>query len=184
MSQFEQSGTADDDQEDQSPGGTSWRRYTMRQKMVSIGNDYWVENEQAEKVYEIDGKIGLHKNFIFKDVHGKTLAKIHKVLLTVKETIEIEGPNGEKLAEVKKDLFTPLKEHFIVTIRNGPDLEIHGNILDHEYTIGSGSKKLAQVSKKLLHMRDSYNILIEPGQDEVIILAVVVCIDEMTHPAG
>jgi uncharacterized protein YxjI len=156
----------------------------MHQKMVSIGNDYWVENEQAEKVFEIDGKIGLRKNFIFKDVHGKKLAKIQKALLTVKETMEIEGPDGEKLAAVKKDLFTPLKEHFVVNLNTGPDLEIHGNILDHEYTIEKAGSKIAQVSKKLLHLRDSYSISIEAGQDEVIILAVVVCIDEMTHPGG
>jgi len=155
--------------------------YVMRQKMVSIGNDYWIEDEQGETVYKIDGKIGVHKTFIFKDAHGKRLAKIHKALLTVKETMDIEGPEGEKLAVVKKDLFTPLKEHFVVNMKIGPDLEIHGNILDHEYTIGKGGKNVAQVSKKLFHVRDSYTISIEPGQDDVMLLAVVVCIDEMTH---
>jgi uncharacterized protein YxjI len=184
MSQFEQFDTHDDDQDNQSLRQTSGRRYVMRQKMVSVGNDYWVENEQGEKIYEIDGKIGLHKNFIFKDASGNKLAKIHKVMLTVKETMEIEGPQGEKLAVVKKDLFTPLKEHFVVNMGNGPDMEIQGNILDHEYTISDGHKKFAQISKKLLHVRDSYNVLIEPGQDEVIILGVAVCIDEMTHPRG
>jgi uncharacterized protein YxjI len=37
------------------------------------------------------------------------------------------------------------------------------------------------VSKKYFHVRDSYSVSIEPGQDDMIILAVVVCIDEMTH---
>jgi uncharacterized protein YxjI len=156
-------------------------RYIMRQKMVAIGNDYGIENEQGVQVYKIDGKIGLHKSFIFEDVHGKKLAKIHKVLVTVKETMEIEGPAGEKLAVVKKDLFTPLKEHFVVDVKNGPTMEIHGNILDHEYTISDGSNYVAQVSKKLFHLRDSYSISIKPAQDDVFILAVVVCIDEMTH---
>ncbi len=95
--------------------------------------------------------------------------------------MEIEGPDGEKLAVVKKDIFTPLKEHFVVDIINGSNLEIHGNILDHEYSIEDGRSKVAQVSKKLFHVRDSYSISIEPGQDDVFILAVVVCIDEMTH---
>jgi uncharacterized protein YxjI len=166
---------------DRSPVNPGSKRYIMRQKMVSIGNDYWIENEQGEQVYKIDGKIGWHKTFIFEDPRGKRLAKIHKVLVTVKETMEIEGPDGEKLAVVKKDLFTPLKEHFVVDVKNGSDLEIHGNILDHEYSIEDGRNKVAQVSKKLFHVRDSYSIPIEPGQDDVLILAVVVCIDEMTH---
>ena len=158
------------------------KRYVMRQKMVSIGNDYWIENEQGETVYKIDGKIGIHKTFIFEDAQGKRLAKIHKALLTVKETMDIEGPDGEKLAVVKKDLFTPLKEHFVVNMENGPNLEIHGNILDHEYRIGEGRDKIAEVSKKWFRLRDTYGVEIDPGQDDALILAVCVCIDEMAHP--
>ena len=157
------------------------KRYVLRQKMVSVGNDYWIEDEQGETVYKIDGKIGIHKTFIFQDNQGKKLVKIHKALLTVKETMEIEAPDGKKLAVMKKDLFTPLKEHFVVDMENGPNLDIHGNILDHEYTINKSGMGVAQVSKKLFHVRDSYSISIEPGQDDVFLLAVVVCIDEMTH---
>jgi uncharacterized protein YxjI len=163
------------------PGQMTGKRYVMCQKMVSIGNDYWIEDEQGETVYNIDGRIGIHKTFIFEDAHGKRLAKIQKAVLTFKETMDIEGPNGEKLAVVTKDLFTPLKEHFVVKMKNGSDLEIHGNILDHEYTINKSGTGVAQVSKKLFHVRDSYSILIESGQDDVFLLAVVVCIDEMTH---
>jgi uncharacterized protein YxjI len=80
---------------------------------------------------------------------------------------------------------TPLKllpqERFVVNVNNGPGLEIHGNILDYEYTISDGNAKVAEVSKKWLLLRDSYSVSIEPGQDDVIILAVVLCIDEMTH---
>jgi uncharacterized protein YxjI len=184
MSLTEQPQPLNDNQDDRNSVKTGGKRYIMRQKMVSIGNDYWVENEQGEQVYNIDGKIGIHKTFVIQDGHGKKLAKIRKVLVTVKETMEIEGSAGEKLAVVKKDLFTPLKEHFVVDVKNGSNLEIHGNILDHEYTIGDGTQKVAQVSKKLFHIRDSYSISIEPGQDDVLILAVVVCIDEMTHAGG
>ena len=168
-------------QDDRGQGQTGSKRYQIRQKMVSIGNDYWIENEQGQEVYQVDGKIGWHKTFIFEDAHGKPLARMKKHLLTVKETMEISRPDGELLAVVKKDLFTPLKEHFVVSMKNGPDLEVHGNLLDHEYSIGDGQNKVAQVSKKLFHVRDSYAVTIEPGQDEVVLLAVVVCIDEMTH---
>ena len=74
----------------------------------------------------------------------------------------------------------------MVELKNGPDLEIRGNLLDHEYTIGRGDQKVASVSKKLFHLRDNYSVVIEPGQDEVILLAVVVCIDEIPtiRPGG
>ena len=161
---------------------TGVKRYKISQKMVSVGKDYWIENEQGEHVYQIDGKVLTWKQtFYVEDAHGKKLAKIKKHILKIKETMEIEGSEGEQLAEVRKDLFTPLREHFVVKVKNGPDLEIHGNILDHEYTIGDDQNKVAHVSKKWLNLRDSYSVAIEPGQDDMIILAVVVCIDEMTH---
>jgi len=41
--------------------------------------------------------------------------------------------------------------------------------------------KVAEGSKKWFRLRDSYGVAIDPGQDDVIILAVAVCIDEMAH---
>jgi uncharacterized protein YxjI len=170
-----------EDQDDRRIGQASASRYQLRQKMVSITSDYWIENEQGKQVYKINGKLGLHKSFIFEDTHGNTLAKIHKDILTVKETMQVEGPNGDQLAVVKKALFTPLKEHFVVNMKNGLELQIHGNLLDYDYTISDRINKVAEVSKKYFHLRDSYSVLIEPGYDDIVILAIVVCIDEMTH---
>ena len=158
------------------------KRYRLRQKLISIGRNFWIENDQGETVYKIDGSpVRMRRTYTFKDTGGKTLAKIVRSVLTLRETMEVSGPGGEQLALVKKDLITPLKEHFVVNVKNGPDLEVHGNILDHEYTIGDNLNQVAHVSKKWLDVRDSYSVLIETGQDEVILLAVVVCIDEMTH---
>ena len=182
MSQPEREEQLDENRDVRSLEQTCSKRYTLRQKMVSIGSDYWIENEQGEQVYRVDGKVMTwHKTFYFEDAHGNKLVKIEKHVLTVKETMEVTAPDGEQLAVVKKDLITPLREHFVVEVTKGPNLDIHGNILDHEYKISDGSSTVAEVSKKFLHIRDSYSVTIEPGQDDVIILAVVLCIDEMTH---
>jgi uncharacterized protein YxjI len=95
--------------------------------------------------------------------------------------MEIEGPNGEQVAMVKKALITPVRERWIVKVKNGPDLEVHGNILDHEYTIGEGRDKVAEVSKKWFRLRDTYGVAIDDGQEDILILAVAVCIDTMAH---
>ncbi len=182
MSQHEPEEQSAQNQDDRSPGQTGSKRYQLHQKMVSIGKDYWIENEQGEQVYRIDGKaMRLRRTFYFLDAQGNKLAKIEKPLLTLKDTMQVSGPDGEELAVVKKDFFTPLKEHFVVKIKDGPDLEIHGNLFDHEYTIGDDQNKVAHVSKKWLNIRDSYSISIEPGQNDVIILSVVLCIDAMVH---
>jgi hypothetical protein len=36
-------------------GGTA-TLYQMRQKILSIGDDYWIENAEGQRVYRVDGK--------------------------------------------------------------------------------------------------------------------------------
>ena len=98
--------------------------------------------------------------------------------------MEIEDPNGRRMAMVKKALITPLRERWVVKIADGPDLDVQGNILDHEYSIGEGRDKIAEVSKKWFRLRDTYGVQIEQGQDDLLLLAVTVAIDMTAHPAN
>ena len=61
--------------------------------------------------------------------------------------MEVEDPSGRQMAVVKKAMITPVRDRWTVKVRGGPDLEVQGNILDHEYTIGEGRDKVAEVSK-------------------------------------
>jgi len=115
-----------DDRQLGRPGGGG-NRYQMRQKMVAIGDDFWIENEQGQKVYKVDGKaLRVRQTLSFEDAHGTELAKIQERMLRVKDSMEIEGPRGEKLAMVKKALITPVRERWVVKVKNGPDLEVKG----------------------------------------------------------
>ncbi|HXZ04792.1 MAG TPA: LURP-one-related family protein [Ktedonobacteraceae bacterium] len=156
--------------------------YQMREKLVSIGDDYWIENNRGEKVYKVDGKaLRIRQTLIFEDRAGRELAKIQERMLRVKDSMEVEDPSGRQIAMVKKALITPIRDRWTVKIHGGPDLEVQGNILDHEYTIGEGRDKVAEVSKRWFRVRDTYGVEIEPGQDDVLILAVTACIDQMAH---
>ena len=158
--------------------GGSATRYRMRQKLVSFGDDFWIENGRGEKVYKIDGKaLRVRQTLIFEDRNGNELLKIQERMLRVKDSMEIEDPQGKRVALVRKALITPLRERWSVDIPGGSDLEVQGNILDHEFRIGN----VAEVSKKWFRIADSYGIEIEPGQNDVLILAVVAVIDMMAH---
>ena len=171
-------------QQDRSFGrrGSGNTRYQMRQKMVAIGDDFWIENAQGQKTFKVDGKaLRVRQTLVFEDAHGNELAKIQERMLRVKDSMEVEGPGGEQVAMVKKALISPIRDRFTVKIKNGPDLEVKGNILDHEYTIVKGRDKVAEISKKWFRVRDSYGVEIEIGQDDIVVLAVTVCIDQMAH---
>ena len=57
-------------------------RYKIRQKMLSIGDDFWIENQEGERAFKVDGKaLRLRKTLFFEDLNGNKLAKIQERLL-------------------------------------------------------------------------------------------------------
>ena len=128
----------------------------------------------------MDGKAVRARNtLIFEDTNGHELAKIQERMLRVKDTMEIEGPGGETLATVKKALIAPLRDRWTVKVGDGPDLDVQGNILDHEYKIDQGRDTVAEISKKWFRVRDTYGVEIAPGQNDIVILAVTAAIEQM-----
>lgn len=163
-------------------GGTA-NHYRMRQRLASIGQDYDIENDRGQRAFHIDGKaLRLRQTLIFEDMQGREQCKIQERVVRVKDTMDIEGPNGETLATVKKALITPLRERWVVRIGAGPNIDIQGNILDHEYTMEADGRKVAEVSKRWFRVADSYGVEIDPGQNDVLILAATAAIDLMAHP--
>jgi uncharacterized protein YxjI len=159
-------------------GGT---KYRMREKVFAIGDDFWIENEAGERAFKVDGKaLRIRDTLVLEDLSGTELFTVQEKKLHIRDTMEIER-GGETAATVKKALITPLRDRFSIDVEGGEDMEAKGNIVDHEYTIERGGEKLAEVSKRWFRIRDTYGIEIAPGQDDAMILAVTVCIDQMAR---
>ena len=157
-------------------------RYKIRQKLVSIGDDFWIENAEGKRVFKVDGKVlRISKTLVFEDANGKKLCQIKERLLTIKDTMVIEDPHGRDIATVKKALISPLRDKWNVNVKGGEDLVVQGNILDLEYDIKQGRKKVAEVSKKWFTIADAYGVEIEAGQNDILVLAIAVAIDMMAH---
>lgn len=173
----------EDRREDRGPSARSSKsRYMMREKLVSIGNDFWIEDAHGKKVFKVDGKaMRVRQTLKFEDAHGQEIYKIQERKARVRDSMEVEDANGKRVAMVKKKIISPIRDRFTVSIKDGSDLDVKGNILDHQYTIGEGRDKVAEASKKWFRVRDSYGVEVEEGQDDLLILAITVCIDQMAH---
>ena len=158
-------------------GGEGSHRYRMRQKLVSIGDDYWIENALGQRVFFVDGKaFRLREHLGFKDMQGNELVAIQEKVMRIKDTYSIYR-KGNVFATVKKTLVTPLRQRFDVHVAGAENMEVEGNILDHEYEIQEGRKRMAEVSKKWFHVAGTYGVDIVPGANDILILAITVIID-------
>jgi uncharacterized protein YxjI len=156
--------------------------YRMRERLVSIGDDFWIEDDLGRRAYKVDGKaLRVRETLNFDDANGNTLLRIQERKLRIRDTMEIEDPDGHTVATAKKALVSPLRDRISVEVADGPDLEVKGNIVDHEYTIEADGSKVAEVSKRWFRVADTYGVEIAPGQNDVLVLAVTAVIDSMTH---
>ena len=159
-------------------------RYRMQEKLIAIGDDFWIENEAGQRAFKVDGKaIRVRDTLVLETPNGEELFSIQAKMLHVRDTMNIER-GGRKVASVKKALVSPLRDRFSIDVEDGDDMEAKGNIVDHEYKIERNGDQVAEVSRKWFRVRDSYGVEIAPGQDDALLLAVTVCIDQMTHDVG
>jgi uncharacterized protein YxjI len=154
-------------------------RYQMREKVFAIGDDYWVEGEGGARVFKVNGKaLRLRNTFVLEDTGGQELLKIQEKKLHIRDTMEVER-DGDTVATIKKALITPLRDRFSIELQGGGELSAKGNIVDHEYEIERDGHKVAEISKRWFRVRDTYGIEIAPGENDALIVAATVCIDEM-----
>ena len=156
-------------------------RYRMRQRLISIGEDYTIEDDSGRPVYKVDGKVlRIRETFVIEDMGGREVATIREKKLAIRDSMKILR-DGKTIATVKKALISPFTDRFDVEVEGGGDLKVKGDLLDHDYEIRRDGDTVATVSKRWFTIRDTYGIDIAPGQDDALILAVAVALDEMAH---
>ena len=157
-------------------------QYRMRQKLVSIGNDYWIEDAAGERVFRVDGKaLRLRDTWVLKDISGQEVAKIRERKLSLRDALTIDI--GDRHATVKK-AFIGIRDRFHVEVDGGQDLKVHGNVVDHEYEIERDGRRVATISKKWFRIRDTYGVAVQDPVDVPLALSITVAVDALAHDRG
>jgi uncharacterized protein YxjI len=159
-------------------GNSEATRYTMREKMFSIGDDFWIETEGGGRAFKVNGKaLRMRDTLVLEGPSGEELFTIQEKKLSVRDRMEIER-GGRTAATVKKAL-VGIRDRYSIDVEDGGDLSAKGNVVDHEFEITRDGDRVAEISKRWFRVRDSYGIEVAPGQDDALILAVTVCIEQM-----
>ncbi len=149
--------------------------YVIREKLFGFGQDSDITDETGRPVLRVDGK-ALRDRLVLRDLDGREVAGVKRKLVALRPTYEIEI-GGRDAATVRKKLFTPFVDRYTVDIPGPDDLELVGDLFDHDFTVRRGGTVVATVSKAFFSIRDTYGVDIADGEDELLILAAVLALD-------
>ncbi|MFB7332322.1 LURP-one-related/scramblase family protein [Streptomyces adustus] len=152
-------------------------RFLVRDRLLGFGDDYWIEDEHGEKVFLVDGKaMRLRDTFELKDARGRVLIDFHRKMLTLRDTMAIER-DGEPLATIRRKRLSLLRNHYRVSLVDGTELDVGGKVLDREFAVEYDGELLAVVSRRWLHVRETYGVdVVREDADPALLIAVAVCV--------
>lgn len=155
-------------------------RYLVRERIFSIGDDFWIEDEHGNRAFFVDGKaLRLRETFELKDMEGNLLTRIRKKLIAMRDTMDIEDRNGV-VATVRPAFFSPLRHRYEIDLADGERLEAIGNFTDKDWELtGADGRPIARISRKWFSVRDAYGVEVAPGASDPLVISVAVCIDRI-----
>ena len=152
-------------------------KFLVRDRLLGIGDDYWIEDEHGRKAFLVDGKaMRLRDTFELKDAQGRVLIDIHKKMLALRDTMVIER-GGEPLATIRRKRLSLLRNHYRVALADGTELDVSGKILDREFVVEYDGELLAHISRRWLRVRETYGVeTVRDDADPALLIAVAVCV--------
>lgn len=155
-------------------------RYLVQERIFSITTDFWIEDENGNRVFFVDGRaLSLRETFELKDAYGNLLILIRKKLFAMRDTMDIESGNGV-VAQVRPAFFSPLRHRYEIDMADGQRLEAVGNFTDKDWElIDGGGRVVGRISRRWFSVRDTYGVEVAPGADDALVIAIAVCIDRI-----
>ena len=149
----------------------------MKQKALSIRENYEVYSSDELK-YIIQRRKLLAKKPVFDIFVEEGVVATAEVTSTAAPVIYKIAFNGEDAGEVRYDE-TPGVNKLVYEAKG---IEVDGNSILSEFTIKDKDKKIiGTIKKKLVSMKDTYDIKFENDDDELLIVMLALLVDETFH---
>ena len=151
-------------------------RYVIRERLFRLGEDSDITDDPGP-VFHVDGKVmTLRDRLVLQDQSGEEIASVHRKLIALRPTYEI-SIGGQEVAEVTEaplhTVSRRVHDRRAWPGRPGDDREpARAQLRDY-----AGWSTVATVSKAWLSVSETYGVDIAPGQNDLLILAVVLALD-------
>jgi|GEM_PF-1157477 len=150
-------------------------------KHLGTFESYRVFDASGNQLYHFKGELAIaEQKWAMLDASGNKVAELVHPKLHVHPTFSLDLP-GQPEITIRKANFNQVNENWRIEGSKYGDLDITGNISDHEYTlVNSAGTTVATASRKWVTMTDEYGVEVN-GIDPVLALAAVVGIDATEH---
>ncbi|MFD9521202.1 LURP-one-related/scramblase family protein [Streptomyces sp. NPDC059979] len=157
-------------------------KYLVRDKLLAIGDDYWIEDEDGRHAFLVDGKaLRFRDTLELKDPDGLILITLREKLLVFRDAMTLER-DERRLAVIRRKRFSLLRNHFRVTMAEGTELDVSGRILDREFKVEYDGELLALISRQWYRVRETYAVdVVREDADAALLVAVAVCVIRMAE---
>ena len=145
----------------------------FKQRLFSWFDSYDIYDESGNTVYVVKGQLSWGHCLKIFDKYGSEIGTVKERVLTLLPKFEIYEKNNY-IGCISKE-FTFIKQKYNIDF-NG--WHIDGSFMEWDYTIvDSHGNKIAEISKELLRMTDTYVLDISKPEDALYVLMFVLAID-------
>ena len=145
----------------------------FKQRFFSWFDSFDIYDESGNTVYVVKGQLSWGHCLKIFDRYGSEIGTVKERLLTLLPKFEIYEKNNY-IGCISKE-FTFIKQKYNIDF-NG--WHIDGSFMEWDYTIvDSHGNKIAEISKELLRMTDTYVLDISKPEDALYVLMFVLAID-------
>ena len=145
----------------------------FKQRFFSWFDSYDIYDESGNTVYVVKGQLSWGHCLKIFDRYGSEIGTVKERVLTLLPKFEIYEKNNY-IGCISKE-FTFIKQKYNLNF-NG--WHIDGSFMEWDYTIvDSHGNKIAEISKELLRMTDTYVLDISKPEDALYVLMFVLAID-------
>ncbi len=155
--------------------------YTIEQKILALRDTFGIKDRGGNQLAYVKKQlVSFGPKFWYESTNGEKLGEIHGKVLTIRPTFEIYNSQGQLVAQVKKKIMKLFGEAWWMENSSGQEIaKIKGNVWEHDYYIQDTSgQPIAQIHKKWVSIRDSYNVeILNPAMDPYLVLSYAISLD-------
>lgn len=153
--------------------------YYIKQKIFSLRDHYYVENQKGEPIFEVTGKFfAIADQLTLRDLNQQNLFTVKQKLMTLWGAYDVYK-DDILCATIKRrpSLFKPKLD---VESEYG-NFQLRGDVFNYDFTITKDGQEVGHIEKKWFKLSDHYQLKVADGQDDAFFVALVIAIDNCLH---